>query len=175
MYDKFEKEAALSTYLVRHNIGATIKCWGDWIEQEGKESLSPYHKGLLTKMWNNASGIESVFSRQIVTQKESTNFVKKITDYYIDGKEEFLYLFKKSYMDTLNSTLPSDLFGDSFLSMVIAFHYLDDKLIKTIERAGKIEEYNKLKIALTQWVKFYKKARIILPEDWIKEMLEERC
>lgn len=78
-------------------------------------------------------------------------------------------------MDTLNSTLPSDLFGDSFLSMVIAFHYLDDKLIKTIERAGKIEEYNKLKIALTQWVKFYKKARIILPEDWIKEMLEGRC
>lgn len=174
MYDKFERETALATYLILHNVDMTIKIWGDWIKQEGPDSLSPYQKGLLTRMRGNIDKIEEVFRSKGISKENSISFIRKIADYYIDSRGEFCYLFKKKFIDTLNSTLPNSTFGDSFLSLMVAFHYLDTRLVKTIERVGKLEEYQRFKVALEQWVKFYKQARIIYSEEWIREILEEQ-
>lgn len=172
--NRCERETALSTYLILYNVDMTIKCWLDWIKQEGPDgSLSPYQKGLLTRMRDNMDKIEQVFRKEKITKEDSVKFIRKIADYYIDSRGEFFYLFKKNFMDTLNSTFPNSMFGDSFLSMMVAYHYLDKRLVKTIEKVGKLEEYKKFKYAITQWVKFYKVSRIIYPEEWIREMIQE--
>lgn len=171
---RFEKEAAIATYLMFHNVKVTIKCWYEWINKEGPGALTPYLKGLLTKMYKNMEKIEECFRDKRVSTKESDEFIRKIAEYYIETKGEFVYLFIKDYMDTFNSTMPDNLFGDSFLSLIVAHHYLDRNLLLTVERVDKIEEYKKFNYALKQWVKFYKEGRIIYPEQWLIEMIEEK-
>lgn len=77
MYDKFEKETALATYLILHNVNITIKVWGDWIKQEGPDSLSPYQKGLLTRMRGNMDKIEETFGSKGISKENSISFIRR--------------------------------------------------------------------------------------------------
>lgn len=170
MYNKFEKEMALCTYLQTYNSKVIIKLWGDLIKKEGTKSISPYLKGVMTRVVLNASKLEEPYKCKRYAEKESTAFVRKIADFYISRKGEFAYLMKKNYMDTLNKTLPDDLFGDSFLSLVVTNYYLKNNLIKTIERDNNLETYKKFQYALDQLIKFYRKE-IIYTEDDLLELI----
>lgn len=172
VYNKFEKEVALCTFLIRHNVNVTARLWRDLIIKEGPKSLSPYLKGLLTRMTRHADALEAPCRKLEICKEECVKMVPKITDYYAESRGEFMYLMKRGYSEAHNTTLPDKLFGDSFLSLMIANHYLKRKLEKTVERMGSMDSYNRLQCALDQWVKFYRNE-IIYSEDDIKEILQK--
>lgn len=58
MNDKFTKETTLSTFLVNHNVKVMAKLWRDMIAQEGDCVLTPYLKGVLTRLVKNAEAME---------------------------------------------------------------------------------------------------------------------
>lgn len=174
MHDKFTKETTLSTFLVNHNVKVMSKLWRDMIAQEGDCVLTPYLKGVLTRLVKNAEAMEAPFKFIEVPLDERTAFIRKIADYYKDCAGEFRYLYRKGFIKALASTFPDPLFVDSFVSLVVANYYLTRRCELTLERNGVIDAYNRFQCAYEQWLKFYKEDDIIYSEQDIEEIIAYR-
>lgn len=163
MNNKFEREVALCSFLIKYNAEVTKNLWDDL----GKGSITPYMKSVITKVNKNIIELEGKFKDIKIDKKDCEKFIVKITDYYKDMKGDFIYLMKRGYLDALNETLPSSLYGDSFVSLVIADFYLEKRLLPTIDKTSNKQTYLKYKTALKQLIKFYKKE-IIYSEEELK-------
>lgn len=149
--------------IIHDNIEHHIKIWGDEIKYNDGW-LSPYKKGLMTKIYNVISEMLGKYDENhiILSLGARENLLDSIYNFHVIlANRQTKKGVKKTFdFQKEKATLPKGML-DTFISFSLATEYTEEYFKKSLELENLTEDFKKLKQYVNQYQKFFEDEMII--------------